>query len=166
MIRTTILPHEALSMPVPTEILNEDIKELKAEVRDIRGDLDVLKADIHRMDVSLAELRSDVRSAISLGKWAGTVLVGLMLTGGVSAVWWASRVDADVRNLAVRYDERFKAVDARFDKLEARIDARLDKLEATIVKALDHAKAQPVSSPAVNRSSVPTETQPGTEGGD
>jgi hypothetical protein len=45
-------------MPGPTtEILNEDIRELKADIRDIRGNLDVLKADVHRLDIGLAELR-------------------------------------------------------------------------------------------------------------
>ena len=83
-------------MPVPTEVLDEDIKELKADVRDIRADLGVLKADVHRIDVSLAELRSDVRSAIGLGKWAGTVLLTALLTSGLGAVIWGARLDARV----------------------------------------------------------------------
>jgi hypothetical protein len=90
--------------------------------------------DVHRIDVSLAELRTEVRDAIVFSKWAGTALVGVLVALGSSGFWWTGRIDADVRNMGARYDERFKAVDTRFDKLEAKVDARFDKVEASIGK--------------------------------
>jgi hypothetical protein len=113
-------------MPGPTtEVLNEDIKEIKAEIKDIRSNLDVLKADVHRVDVSLAELRSDVRSAISIGKWAATLFVATILTGGVTAIWQAATMN-----------NRLGSLESRFDKYEAKAEARLDRIEAAVTKAL------------------------------
>ena len=132
-------------MPVPTEVLNEDVKELKGDIRDIRGDLGVLKADVHRIDVSLAELRSDVRSAIGLGKWAGTALLTALLTSGVGAVIWGARLDARVSAMEARASEKFQEAAARADKLEAKVDARFDKLEAAIGKALE--QPRPAAKP-------------------
>lgn len=119
-------------MPVATDSLNEDIKELKGDIRDIRGDLDVLKADVHRIDVGLAELRAEFRSALAVGKWAVSLVVGVILTVGVTssvaAVWWASSITGDVKHM----------------------EARFDKLEAAVIKGLDQAKPQPIPSPKAN----------------
>jgi hypothetical protein len=72
--------------PVSTEILNEDIKELKA--------------DLHKLDVGLAELRQEVKDAIGIAKWVATLMVGLLLTSGVgglvTGVWWASKITSKV----------------------------------------------------------------------
>jgi hypothetical protein len=66
-------------MPVSTEVLNEDIKELKA---------------------ALAELRTEVKDAIGIGKWVAMLVVGLLITGGVggliTGVWWASKITSKV----------------------------------------------------------------------
>jgi peptidoglycan hydrolase CwlO-like protein len=139
-------------MPVTTEVLNEDIKELKAEVRDIRGDLDVLTADVHRIDISLAELRSEVRAAIGFGKWVGTALVTLALTSGITAIIWGASLNAKVYGMEdrnserfqevgtridrteVRIGEKFQEVNTRIDRLESRIDARINKVEERIDK--------------------------------
>jgi hypothetical protein len=127
-------------MAIPTDVLGDDVKELKGELRDIRSNLDVLKADVHRIDVSLAELRSDVRSAIALGKWAGTLLVAALLTSGVGAVIWGARLDAKVSGMETRSNEKLLEAATRADKLEARIDARFDKLEAAIGKLAEQAR--------------------------
>lgn len=113
-------------MPVATEVLNEDIKELKGE--------------IHQLGIGLAELRQEVRDAIGLAKWAGTVLVATLLTSGIGAIIWGASLTAKVYGMEARTGEKFQETGIRIDRMESRVDARLDKLEATIIKAIDRAK--------------------------
>jgi hypothetical protein len=115
-------------MPVSTEILNEDIKELKG--------------DIHKLGIGLAELRTEVKDAIALARWAGTIFVATLLTGGVAAVWWGASLTTKVYGMESRGNEKFAEVGARFDKLEAKVDARFDRLEVSIARALETAKAK------------------------
>ena len=91
---------------------HEDIKELRIDIREIRGNLDTLKADVHMIAVGVAQLGAEVRVSLGLARWAGTVLVATLLTGGVSAVWWASSINADVKRLSSDVSETKKAVDA------------------------------------------------------
>jgi len=106
-----------------TEVLNEDIKELKAEIRDIRGDLNVLKADVHNIALGLAELRAEVRVSLGVARWAGALLVTTILATASTGIWWASGLTGEVHS----------------------IETRFDKLETTIVKALNQG---PPSQPA------------------
>jgi hypothetical protein len=99
--------------PGSTEILNDDIKELRA--------------DIPKLDVGLAELRQGVKDAIALGKWAGTVLVAVLSTSGIGAVIWGASLTTKVYGMESRGNEKFQAVDARFDKLEASIAKILEQ---------------------------------------
>jgi hypothetical protein len=122
-------------MPVSTEVLNDDIKELKGDIR--------------KLDVGLAELRTEVHDAIGLAKWVGTVLVGVLLTSGVGAIIWGASLTTKVYGMESRGNEKFQEISARIDKLESRIDGRFDKLESLITKALD-AKTQPATSPKTN----------------
>jgi outer membrane murein-binding lipoprotein Lpp len=100
-------------MAGPTDLLNDDVKELKADLRDLRSSLDVVKADVHRIDVSLAELRSDVQTIKGIGKWAATLLVASVLASGGTVVWWAATVSADVKHLAAEVGELKKSIDTR-----------------------------------------------------
>jgi chaperonin cofactor prefoldin len=114
-------------MAGPTaEVLNEDIKELRD--------------DIHKLAIGLAELRTEVRDAIALGKWAATVLVATLLSSGVGAVLWGASLTTKVYGMEARENEKFQEVGARLDKLESRLDARFDKLEASIARALEQAR--------------------------
>lgn len=84
-------------MPGPTtEVLNDDIKDLKGDVREIRGGLDALKGEVHQLDVSVARLQTE----FGLAKW----LLGLTLVATVSGIgagiWWAATLSAEVRHLA------------------------------------------------------------------
>jgi predicted nucleic acid-binding Zn-ribbon protein len=127
-------------MPVKTDDLNEDIKELKVEVRDIRSGLDVLKADVHRIDVSLAELRSDVRNAIKVATWGGSIFVLTFLSGGVGAIWSSGALTTKVSAIEIRGTEKIQETNVRIDKMESRIEARFDRLEASIDKILEQTR--------------------------
>jgi hypothetical protein len=98
--------------PVPTEVLDGDIK--------------TLREDLHKLDVAVAELRQEVKDAIGIGKWVATLVVGLLITGGigsvVTSVWWAS------------------AINTRMSTLEASTASRFDKLEASIARVLEQTK--------------------------
>jgi prefoldin subunit 5 len=124
-------------MPGPTtEVLNEDLKELKG--------------DLHQVAVKLADLSAEVRMTIGLARWAGVFLV----TYGAAGICWAASLSSDVRVLAgradkletrmekveiavVRLESRMDELDARMDKLESRmdkLDTRMDKLESRFDK--------------------------------
>ncbi len=43
--------------------VNDDIKELKADIRDTRSDITVIKNDLHHMGIGLGEFRGEFRSS-------------------------------------------------------------------------------------------------------
>ena len=110
-------------MPGPTtEVLNEDVRELKTDIREIRSDLGALRNEVHGIASSLtdeihgvalqvAQLSAEFRVALNLAKWAGTIFVGVLLSGGVSANWWASAITTDVKRLSSEVAENRKAID-------------------------------------------------------
>jgi hypothetical protein len=83
-------------MPGPTtEVLNEDVRELKGELRDIRNDLNVLKADVHRIDVGLAELRAEFKFA----KWLIGILLAMTVSGIGAGIWQTATLTSEVKHL-------------------------------------------------------------------
>jgi hypothetical protein len=100
-------------MAGPTDLLNDDVKELKSDLRDVRSNIDVIRADVHRIDIAVAELRSDVQTIKGIGKWAATLLVGSVLASGGTVVWWAATVSADVKHLAAEVGDLKKSIEAR-----------------------------------------------------
>jgi hypothetical protein len=122
-------------MPVATDVLSDDIKEIKGE--------------LHQLGIGLAELRQEVKDAIALAKWVGTIFVATLLTGGVTAIVWGASLTTKVYGMESRGNEKFQEVGARADKLESRIEARFDRLEASIARALEQAKppAPPAAKP-------------------
>ena len=109
-----------------TEVLNDDMKELKGEM--------------HKLAIELAELRQEVRDAVGLAKWAGTVLVATLLTSGVAGIIWGASLTAKVYGMESRANEKFQEAGSRLDRLESRIDARFDKLEASIGRLIEQTK--------------------------
>jgi hypothetical protein len=89
-------------MPGPTtEVLNDDVKELKADIREIRGHLDSLKDDVHQVDLGLARLQTE----FGLAKW----LLGLTLVATASGIgtgiWWAATINASVLSMEKRFSK-------------------------------------------------------------
>ncbi|MHB1210349.1 MAG: hypothetical protein ACYC1I_11695 [Acidimicrobiales bacterium] len=79
-----------------TEVLNDDIRELKSELRDIRGDIDVMKSDLHKTGLDLARLSAE----FGVFKWLiGLCLVATLSSVGVS-IWWAATIISEVRHLS------------------------------------------------------------------
>ena len=64
------------------------------EIKELRGLYHGLCEDLHKVDDRLTELRTEIKDAIRVGKWVVTLVVGLLLIGGVGGVWWASRLTA------------------------------------------------------------------------
>ena len=123
-------------MPGPTtEVLNEDVRELKGEIRDIRSDMATMRADIHAIAVGLAEFRVFMRVVT----WAGALLVTTALTGGVAAVWWASGITSEVRQLGgavAKVENRLTSVETKMTSVETRltsVETRLTSIEAKIL---------------------------------
>jgi len=144
---------------VPTEVLNDDIKELKAETRDIRGNLDTLKAEVHGIAVGLAELRAEFRSAIGVAKWLATALTTLAVTGFASAIWWASGINSDVRNLDGRvFQIRSDLAEIRSDVIQLRtevrgLDGRVGEIRAILTKDREPTPTKSATPPTNGKAS-------------
>jgi hypothetical protein len=138
-------------MPAPTDLLNDDLKELKADAKGLREDLHkvevaltkeiqrvevALKEEVHGVDNRLTVLSTQVKGMLS----GIRTLAVLTLASVLSGVWWGATITSKVDALEKRF-ARFEAkVDARFDKLEASFDARFEKLEASIARVLEQTK--------------------------
>lgn len=129
-----------MGAPGPTTTsIDEDVKELRAEVHKFET---AITAEVR-------ELRSQVRSATGVARWAATVLMTFLLTSGLGAVIWGARLDARVSGMELRLDDKFKALETRMDDkfqvIDERfkaVDARFDKLEAAILRAIEQARTQ------------------------
>ena len=108
-------------MPVSTEVLNEDIKDMKSE--------------IHGIDTRLAALAAEFHFA----KWLLGLSLALTLSGISFGIWWGGNINAKVDGLEKRFDK----IDNRFDRLESSVDGlekRFDRLETSVAKILEQTK--------------------------
>ena len=101
-------------MPGPTtEVLNDDIKDLRREIRDR---YDLFSKEFHGVAVELAELRGELKVTFKIVKWASALLVTTILSSGAAGLWWASDICAQVRTLNDKADERYGELDAKIEK--------------------------------------------------
>ena len=111
-------------MPGPTtEVLNEDIKELKGEIKDIRLDMATMRADVHAIAVGLAEFKGEVRVFMRLATWGGALLMTTVLTSGAAGIWWASGLTGKVDQLGgalAKVETRLSSVETRLTSIEAK----------------------------------------------
>lgn len=138
-----------------TEVLNEDLKELKADVRDSRDDMATLKAEVHavaltvaRLDdlrpevaalrgdvqaiaVDLAGFKGEARVFLRIASWAGALAIASVVSG----VWWASALTGEVRRSSERGEQ--VAVEVR------RLADAVAKIEARATPAPAPAAARP-----------------------
>ena len=139
-------------MPGPsTESLNDEIRELRDEIKESRQELhkvqiqlieemhrvqSVHSGEISRIDVSLAELKTQVTFSTRVAIWGITLLTGSLLSGLLGGAWWASKIDYKVDQL----EQRFDRIASKSEKFEASVEARFDKLEASLAKILEQTK--------------------------
>jgi hypothetical protein len=127
-----------------TEVLNDDIKELKVEIKEIKAEIkeikadlrrgddeikadlrrgdDLLRQDFHKIAVGLAELNGEAKVYLGVAKWAVAFVVTTALTSGVAGIWWASSVNAKVEGLRSEIHEKTGTISSRIDKIEASIN--------------------------------------------
>lgn len=105
----------SVSMPGPTtESLAErfhelagDASALKSDVAVVKSGLDTLGAEVGQLRVDVrglreefAAFRSEVRTLVGVVKWVGGIVGASLLILAFSAVWWAGRIDSEVRSVA------------------------------------------------------------------
>ena len=83
-------------MPLSTEVLNEDIKELRSE--------------IHGVDTRLSALAAE----FGFAKWLLGLSLALTLSGISFGIWWGGNINAKVDGLEKRFDK----IDNRFDLID------------------------------------------------
>ncbi len=105
-------------MPVLTDQLAEEIKDLTTSVNGLRTDFAGFKASV---DTQLAFV-----------KWVGTVFTAVLImivTGTGGLIWSASALHSKVE----QQDGRLDKIEGRLEKIEQQ-DGRLDKIEGRLEK--------------------------------
>jgi outer membrane murein-binding lipoprotein Lpp len=119
----------------PTEVLNDDIKELKSEIRENRTKIDLVKDEVQRIAVAQAEMKVELRDdmhkiALSQAEMKGEfrmvkLLLSMVLAGIAGSAW------------------QFYGLNARVNTIETKVNAiepRLDRLESLGAKILEQTK--------------------------
>jgi outer membrane murein-binding lipoprotein Lpp len=117
-------------MPVETDHLADEIKDLTASVNHVRADFAGFKGSVER----------ELQRVRTLGKFVAGVLVAIMASS-LGFAWQAGALSMEVRMSAVHLEKRMDKLETRFDKLEAKVDqleTRFDKLDAKV----DHIEQQ------------------------
>ena len=120
-------------MPGPTtEVLYDDLKELRGDVRQIQ-------ADVRRMDNNLTKVQTE----FAFAKWfLGTLLLST-LAGIGTGIWWAATITANVKGLEMRTDDKFSEMNKRFEDKFSEMNKRFDKFEESQAKLLEQTKPKP-----------------------
>jgi prefoldin subunit 5 len=128
-------------MAAATDLLNDDLKELKAEVHALRDDIQRVDKDVDRVGNQVKGLLTSIK-----------LLAVVTLTSVGGSIWWGATLSADLRNLNVRSDDRFKVSDAAISRLEMKVETlsldlrnlekRFDKFEAKMDQIVEQTKTK------------------------
>jgi predicted PurR-regulated permease PerM len=110
-------------MAVSTEILNDDVKDLR---KDFAASQLSLTNEINGVRVAVEKLSTRLNMVVAILGGLSLAALGLTITGLCAGFYWAGSIETSVKGLG----ERSKAVDARIDKLEENVNARFDKVDA------------------------------------
>ena len=145
----------------PTEVFNDDVKELKGEIRENRSKIDLVKDEVHRFAVARAQMQTELRGdihgiALAQAEMKGEfrlmkLLLTIVILGIAGSIWQFVKLDTRVNGLETRLDK----MDSRLDKMDSRLDkmdSRLEKLEDSIAKILEQTKPS-LASPTFKGSS-------------
>jgi hypothetical protein len=98
-------------MPGPTtEVLNEDIK--------------TLRADLHQIATSLAEFHGEIRGQLKIIIGLAQILIVTVITGAAAAIWWGGTITAEVRDLSRRVgqvESRLGSVEVKLGQVEVEV---------------------------------------------
>lgn len=90
-------------MPGPTtEVLNEDLKTIRDDLHRVETSI---RGEISRVDVSLAELKTQVRDAIRVATWGITLIAGTLITSAFGGIWWASGMNTEMKHIGSQIAE-------------------------------------------------------------
>ena len=134
---------------IPTEVLNEDIKDLRGDIREVRQKIDLVKDDIQRV----ALVQADSKGEFRLVKFLLTVVI----LGIAGSAWQFFNLNSRVNGVELRLDKvdfRLDKIDSRLDKMDSRLDkldSRLERFETSVLKILE----QPRPATAIPPSSRP-----------
>ena len=123
---------------MPTEVLNDDVKDLRADVREVRVKVESVKDEAQRIALYQAELKGEFRYI--------KFFLGTLLAGFIGAGVEFFRLDSKVGTIETRFDKFEAKVDAHFDKVEERMnrsESQLADLKSLVSKLVDQGKAQP-----------------------
>ena len=132
MFRKTIMA------TTPTEVLNEDIKELKLDLRENRNKIDLVKEEVQRLAVSQGLMRVELvdeihKVAISQAEMKGEfrlvkMLLAFVLAGLGGSLWQFFSLNAKVNGVETKIE---------------RVETKIDQIEASIAKILEQTKPAP-----------------------
>ena len=126
-----------------TEVLNEDVRDLRGDFREIRGHLDSFKSeifvDVRRIDLGLTRVQTE----FSFAKWLLGSLLVAAVTGISTGIWWAATISANVRNLEISTNDRINRLESSANDRFGRLESSVKNLEASIAKVLEQTRPKP-----------------------
>jgi DNA repair ATPase RecN len=121
-------------MPVQTDHLADEIKEITTGLNVVRADLAGFKASVE------TELKYIHATANSLVKLLTRATIAI-LAGAAGIIWSSSALNSEVKYQGIRIDK----VDQRLDKVDQRldkVDQRLDKVDGRLGELSSEVKQQ------------------------
>jgi len=121
-------------MPVQTDHLADEIKDLAASVNGLRADFAGFKRSVEK----------ELQLTRTLGKFVAGFLVAIVASA-FGLAWQAGALSAEVKLNAVQLEKRMDKLEARFDKLEAKVDQRFGQVDqqlGQIIQRLDQVVAK------------------------
>jgi predicted nucleic acid-binding Zn-ribbon protein len=130
-------------MPVQTDHLADEIKEIATGLVDLRTDLAGFKGSV---ETELKYIHAATNSLVKVLTGA-TIAI---LAGAVGVIWSSSALNSEVKYQGVRIDkveQRFDKVDGRLDQLSSEVKQqgiRLDKVDGRLDQLNSEVKQQGV----------------------
>jgi len=110
--------------PAPTELLAEDIHDLRASNRDISAEIKGLQNGQASIQTELATIKTELKFIKWIGGFASTFLAGLILSA-IALAWNASALNSEVKQQG----------------------SHLEKIEQQLSQVIQHIDAAPKSKP-------------------
>jgi hypothetical protein len=120
----------------PTEILAEDIGELRESNRQVATEVKTLAASVNSLQAESAGFKAAVSKDLWWVRAIGAGLIAILLWAvkeGYNLSYQAGTLSSEVRLNALQIEKRFDQLEKRMDKHEAKIDQQL----GLIIQRLD-----------------------------
>jgi peptidoglycan hydrolase CwlO-like protein len=128
-------------MPAETDILNDEIKDLRNDFQRFRFEIE---EKFKRVEISQAELKTQLNFSSRVAVLGITIIATTLITATSSGIWWATTINTKVDQIQTRFDfslqksgtdvqeiqKRLERLDSSLDRSESKLDALTKSLQA------------------------------------